>query len=195
MATTSVRVWSDFVCPWCYIGLTEFNHVREGRDVKLEVEPYLLRPDAPETGWALPAHIRAKMGAPDNPLQVRAKSLGIVLKEREHIPSSRRAHECTEVARAAGALEKFHGAVLRLYWTDGKDLHEWETLEEAAREAGMDAAAMRATVERGEMKTLVSDKLLGAQELGIQAVPTFVIANKYLVQGAQTREVFERILG
>jgi predicted DsbA family dithiol-disulfide isomerase len=188
-------VWSDFVCPWCYIGLAELNAVRKAREIEMHLEPYLLRPDAPETGWALPANIRAKMGAADNPLQVRAKALGLVLKERDHVPSSRRAHECAEVARTQGKGEAFHTAVLKLYWTEGKDLHEWDTLEEAARAAGVDGGAMRAAVETGKPAAVVKDKLEAATELGIQAVPTFVIANKYLVQGAQTRDVFERILG
>jgi predicted DsbA family dithiol-disulfide isomerase len=135
------------------------------------------------------------MGTPDNPLAQRARSLGIKLAEREWVPSSRRAHECTEFARARGALEPFHAAVLRAYWSEGRDLHEWDVLASAAGEAGIDATEMRAAVEAGTLREAVTDAVDAAHRMGIHAVPTFVIADRYAVQGAQTVDVFEQIMG
>ena len=142
----------------------------------------------------MPAHIRARMSAPDNPLKLRARQLGIELVEREWVPSSRRAHECTEHARAQGKLEPFHAAVLRAYWSEGKDLHAWDVLEDAARQAGLDPAAMRAEVEAGARRDEVDRRVAAAHELGIHAVPTFVIADRLAIQGAQPLEVFERAM-
>jgi predicted DsbA family dithiol-disulfide isomerase len=130
----------------------------------------------------------------DNPLRQRARSLGIVLAEREHVPSSRRAHECTEYARAHGKLAPFHAAVLRAYWSEGRDLHDWDVLETAAHAAGLDAAAMRVEVEAGAFAEVVSERVEAAHQLGIHAVPTFVIANRAVVQGAQTLDVFEQVM-
>jgi predicted DsbA family dithiol-disulfide isomerase len=160
----------------------------------LEWEPFELRPNAPDTGWPIPEYVRARMGAPDNPLRLRAKQLGIELIERVWIPSSRRAHECTEFARAAGKLEAFHAAVLRAYWSEGRDLHDWSVLEAAAVAAGLDPAAMRAGVDAGTFRDAVTERIAAAHELGIHAVPTFVIANRVTIQGAQTLEVFERAI-
>ena len=95
-----IRVWSDYVCPWCYVGLTEIERAIGPYDVTLQWEPFFLRPDTPETGWELPEHIRAKISSPDNPIQQRAKALGIQIKERVRVPSTRRAHPATEYARA-----------------------------------------------------------------------------------------------
>ena len=152
------------------------------------------------------------MGSPDNPLRQRARELGIQLVEREWIPSSRRAHECTEYARAEGKLEPFHAAVLHAYWSEGRDLHDWAVLEEAARKAALDPAAMRAAVEAGAWKAAVDARVAAAHELGIHAVPTFVIerlrtpfgsaarpggagaCDRFVVQGAQTLDVFERVI-
>ena len=134
------------------------------------------------------------MGRPDNPLRLRAQELGIQLVEREWIPSSRRAHECTEYAREQGKLEPFHAAVLRAYWSEGKDLHDWAVLEAAAAEAALDPAAMRAAVEAGEYRAAVDERVEAAHDVGIHAVPTFVIADKFLVQGAQTLDVFEKVM-
>ena len=157
-------------------------------------QPFELRPDAPETGWPVPDHIRARMGAPDNPLTDRARRLGITLVERAWVPSSRRAHECTEHARGEGRLEPFHAALLRAYWSEGKDIHDWDVLEAAAAEAGLDAAAMRAAVESGALKPAVDERLAAAHELGIHAVPTFVFADRFAVQGAQTLDVFDHVM-
>ena len=156
-------------------------------------EPFLLRPDAPETGWPLPAYIRARMGKPDNPLAVRARELGITLVEREHIPNSRRAHECTEFARAQDKLAPFHAGVLRAYWTEGKDIHEWDVLRAVAREAGLDDAAMQTEVEAGQWKPAVEARLREAHEIGVNAVPTFIVGERYALQGAQPGEVFEQV--
>ena len=118
--------------------------------MKLEWEPFFLRPEAPESGWELPPHIKAKMNSPANPLQARANALGITLKEREHVPNSRRAHEATEFAREQGKLDPFHASVLRRYWSEGADISKIEVLREAAVEAGLDADAMQAALDEGK---------------------------------------------
>ena len=134
------------------------------------------------------------MAAPDNPLKLRAKQLGIELVEREWIPSSRRAHECTELARAEGRLEPFHAAVLHAYWSEGRDIHEWEVLEAAAALAGLDGAAMRTAVDAGAYKQAVDERVEAARALGVDAVPTFLIDDRFVVQGAQTLDVFEQVM-
>ena len=160
----------------------------------LEWEPFELRPNAPDTGWPVPDYVKSRMGVPDHPLKLRARALGITLVERDWIPSSRRAHECTEYARAHGKLEPFHAAVLTAYWSEGKDLHEWSVLEEAARAAALDPQDLRAQVEAGAFARAVDERVEAAHELGIHAVPTFVIGERFLVQGAQTQDVFEKVL-
>ncbi len=142
----------------------------------------------------MPAYVRARMGKPDNPLTMRAHALGIQLVEREWVPSSRRAHECTEYARAHGGLEPFHAAVLKAYWSDGADIHDWAVLEAAARGSDLDSAAMRAEVEAGAFRQAVDERVAAAHELGIHAVPTFILGDRFVVQGAQTLDVFEKVM-
>ncbi len=162
--------------------------------MKLEWEPFFLRPDAPDAGWALPEHIKGKISSPDNPLQQRAKALGIQLKERAWIPSSRRAHEATEYARAQGKLPAFHASVLRRYWSEGADISDFHVLREAAVEAGLDPDALQAELESGARTKEVRERVEAAYEAGIHAVPSFVFDEKYLVQGAQDAKVFQQVL-
>ena len=148
----------------------------------------------PEEGWTLPPEMRARMASPNNPLKARARDLGLTMVERERIPSPRRAHECTEYARSQGRLEPFHAALLRAYWSDGKDIHDWGVLADAAAQAGLDANEMRSEVESGALRDAVDERVRAAHQLGIHAVPTFLIADRLIVQGAQTVDVFRRAL-
>jgi predicted DsbA family dithiol-disulfide isomerase len=148
----------------------------------------------PEDGFPLPAEIRARMASPNNPLKARARELGLTMIERERIPSPRRAHECTEYARAQDRLEPFHAALLRAYWSDGKDIHDWGVLTDAATQAGIDVDDMRSEVESGAFRDAVDERVQTAHRLGIHAVPTFLIADRLMVQGAQTLDVFRRAM-
>jgi len=114
--------------------------------------------------------------------------------EREWIPSSRRAHECTEYARAEAKLGPFHAAVLVAYWSEGKDIHDWAVLEAIATSSGLDATAMRERVSAGDFVRVVDEAVESAHEVGIHAVPTFVFGDRFVVQGAQTADVFEKVM-
>ena len=108
------------------------------------------------------------------------------------MPNSRRAHECTEYARSKGKLEPFHHSVLERYWSRGEDLHDWSVLKAAAVDAGLDADEMQREVEALGWAKATADGIASAAELGIQAVPTFLVGNQFMIQGAQDARVFRQ---
>jgi predicted DsbA family dithiol-disulfide isomerase len=75
-------------------------------------------------GQALPEHIKQHLKNPQNPLSLLAQSLGLTLVQRDIIPNTRRAHECTEYARPYGKLDAFHQGLIERYWSSGQDLHD-----------------------------------------------------------------------
>ena len=152
----------------------------------------MLRPDAPEEGWALPDRIKQSISDPNNPLTARAKALGLTIKHRDHIPNSRRAHECTEYARSQGKLEPFHHQVLERYWSHGEDLHDWAVLRAAAVSAGLNPDEMQAEVEAGKWREAMAAGVEAGAEIGINSVPTFIVGNKFAIQGAQEARVFRQ---
>jgi predicted DsbA family dithiol-disulfide isomerase len=166
--------------------------------IAVDWQPYLLRPNAPREGWALPEHIAARMNRPDNPLTARAKELGLPLKERTWVPNSRRALAANELVREQGLdkLHQFHSAVNDHYWARGEDISQWPVLEAAARDIGIDAVAMREAVDGGNFEQRVDASIAAAHALGINAVPTYVFfdGDKPVgaIQGAQEYAVFER---
>lgn len=143
----------------------------------------------------MPAYIRERIRDPDYPLRSRARELGLdLVLEREVIPSTRRAHQCAEFARSQGHLEAFHRAVLRRYWAQGEDLHDWACLRAAAHEAGLNADTMQREVEAGAWRAALEAGLAQAAEVGVHAVPTFLVGGRFVIQGAQDAAVFRHAL-
>jgi len=193
-APVKLRVWSDFVCPWCYVGLAEVEKLKQRYDVEVDWRPFFLRPETPPEGLLLPDAIRARMKDPNNPLKLRAAAAGLKMVERERIPSTRRAHEAAEFARAQGRLAPLHAALLRRYWSEGQDLWAMETLRGAAVDAGLDPDALQSALESGAYRDQVQERVDEAQALGVHAVPTFLIEDQLVIQGAQEYPAFEEAL-
>ena len=187
-----ITVWSDYVCPWCYVGLTEVEKLRQQWDFSIDWRPFLLRPETPDEGWPLPEHIRQRIADPNNPLTLRAKSMGLTIIHREHVPSSRRAHEATEYARSKGKIDAFHHGVLERYWSKQQDLHDWAVLKSAALEAGLDGDEMQRQVDAGQWKATMLEGIEAGTQLGVSAVPTFIVGNTFVIQGAQPGSVFSQ---
>lgn len=173
----------------------EVEKLRKEYDVQVDWRPYFLRPDTPPEGWSMPAALRERLKDPNNPLKRRAAAAGLQMRfERDRVPSTRRAHQAAEFARAAGKLDPFHAALLRRYWVEGQDLWAWETLRGAAVEAGLDPDELQRAVEEERYREVVEDSIREAQEMGIDAVPTFILDNRFAIQGAQDYEVFKRAM-
>jgi len=171
----------------------------DGQPVTVDWQPFLLRPEAPAEGWALPERIKAMKNRPDNPLHLRAKELGLPLVERDWVPSSRPALAANEFVREQGGLTKlhaYHSAVNARYWGKGEDLSKVDVLEAAARDAGVDPAGLREAVESGTYAQRIDDGMRAAHAMGIHAVPTYVFFDGDrpigAIQGAQEYAVFQR---
>jgi predicted DsbA family dithiol-disulfide isomerase len=172
----------------------EVEKVQREFDVRLEWKSFYLRPDTPAEGSPLPAALRARMMDPDNPLKRRAAQMGLTMSDHDVIPSTRRAHQATKWAGSLGKLDAMHEQLLRRYWTLGEDIGQWPALRAAAKDAELDPDAMQEGVESGAFQADVERDLEEAQQLGIHAVPTFVVGERHAVQGAQEADVFRRLL-
>ena len=138
--------------------------------------------------------MRARASDPNDPLKKRAAREGLVMVRREIVPSTRRAHEAAEFARARGQLSPMHASLLRRYWTDGEDLYSFDTLRRAAEEVGLDPDELERAIEAGTYRPAVEESVREAHELGIHAVPTFIFDGRLAVQGAQELPVFQRAM-
>ena len=116
---------------------------------------------------------------------------------RDIIPSTRRAHEAAEYARAKGPkskLNRMHAVLLRRYWSEGQDLYAMDTLRGAAAEVGLDPDELERAIETGAFRPTVEAYIRAAHHQGIDAVPTFIFDGRLAVQGAQELPVFRQAM-
>jgi predicted DsbA family dithiol-disulfide isomerase len=208
----SVEIFSDVVCPWCFIGKRRFDRALTtladdadfpGADVVLR--PFQLDPHAPRGPGrpALEAYAR-KFGGADRARQLVdrvtsiARTEGIEFHlERALRPNTGDAHRLLWWAlRTAGPTVQtaLNDELMTAYFTDGADLGDPEVLVERAARCGLDADAARAALLDEEGVEALAVGLRHAEELGITAVPTFVLNSRWSVPGAQQTEYFVELL-
>ena len=199
-----VDVWSDVICPWCYIGkrnleaaLAQFEHADE---VEIVWRSFELDPQAPTDSVAdLASTLAAKYGTDrDGALammdRVASVAEGVGLHYRfdlAHRSNTFDAHRVIHLARDVGGSE-LQGAVkerlLAGYFTEGADLADRPTLERLATEAGLDAGAVAALWTSDDQAEDVRSDEAMARELGISGVPFFLVEGVGGVSGAQPPE-------
>lgn len=191
-----ITVVSDFICPWCYVGLEVIDRLWQKYDFTLDWAPYFLDPTIPPEG-----RVRAPTTTPDTPksdLEKRAESEGIELRRgRTFTPHTHLALQASEFAREHGdarTVLEYHRALFKAHFTDHENLMEPDVLVRAANEVGLDGEDLRAALAEGQYKQAVDEGIDHSYAIGVSGIPTFILNDQYAVVGAQTYEVFERVM-
>lgn len=194
MSQLKLTIFSDYVCPWCYVGQGVVTTLIEEHDAEVEWRPFYLRPDTPPEGMELPDHVKTHMAQTNARLKQMANAAGLEMVFSTRIPNTRLAHEATEYAREKGKQFEFHHAVFEKFYARGENISQWEILSDAARQVGLDADEMRSEVEAGRYTDIVSGMVQEAQQIGVTGVPTYVLNDRYAIVGAQPYPVFLQAL-
>jgi predicted DsbA family dithiol-disulfide isomerase len=201
-----VEIWSDVVCPWCYIGKRRFElavaDVADEIDVEIVFHPYQLDPTA-SPGKSLPV-IEAyakKFGGPERAQQIIDHVTTVAAESGLHFRMDRAlrantllAHRLLWLAKATGHQIALKERLLQAYFIDGVDIGDPDVLVRCAGEVGLDPARASAFLDSDEGLAEVRRELQTAAELEITAVPTFVFDGKWMVPGAQDPETFAQVL-
>jgi predicted DsbA family dithiol-disulfide isomerase len=202
-----VEIWSDVVCPWCYIGKRRFEHavaeLGDETDVEVVWRSFELDPAAPPVQDA-PAveHLAQKYGmtieqaeaAQARVAQVAAdEGLDYRLGDTQR-GNSFDAHRLIHLGRVHGLQDAVKERFLRAYFTEGAPIGDRDTLARLAVEAGLDRVEVDETLATGRFGDEVRDDERRARLLGINGVPFFVIDERLGVSGAQPTEIFVRAL-
>jgi len=205
-----VEIFSDVICPWCYIGKRRFdtavaNLANKGISLDLEVEfkPFQLDPTASADGKILVAEAYAeKFGGRERAIEILNHVTAIAAKDNIEFHMDRAIRVNTMAAHrllfiAARDYDSRLQAQLieqlfKAYFTDGANIGDTEALISCATEIGMNAELTRKLLASGEGLAEVETELRLTTEIGITAVPTFVFNEQWSIQGAQEIEVFER---
>lgn len=157
--------------------------------------PYELHPEIPREGRprdeVLPSQYRARA---EEGVRRLSAEVGLSLRHHERLINSRPALKAAEYARSQGRFLPMHRALFQAYWDDGADVSDLEVLGRVAESAGVDPDAMARSVEADEFGDYLDARRAEAEDLMISGIPAHVIADRYLVMGAQPYGVFERLM-
>ena len=198
-------IFSDPVCPWCLIGKANLDRALEARgDHPFEVEwhPFQLNPDMAPGGMDRAEYLAAKFGGGARVAQMearvveaaRAAGVEIDFARVPRIPNTLDAHRLIHWAGLEGRQTPMKSALMRAYWREGRDIGDQGTLADIAGATGLDrAVAARLLASKADRDAIMA-RDAHARQRGVNAVPTFVIADQYVVSGAQPPEVWAQVM-
>jgi len=204
-----VEIWSDVICPWCYIGKRRFEQALEGYERRDEIEivfrPYQLDPTA-SPGKAMPAReaYAKKFGGFERADEIIGHVTNVAAASglEFHLDRAQRAN--TLLAHRLLWVAEEHGGpatqvdlkerLLQAYFVDAENVSDPDTLTRLASEAGLSAADISSVLDGDAGLAEVRAQLEEATDLGITAVPTFVFEGRWTVPGAQDAETFVNVL-
>lgn len=199
----NIEIWSDFACPFCYIGKRRFESALEqfpGRDsVTVIYRSFELDPSsARDVNQNVHEMLAAKYNmSPEKAREMnqglvgQAQSVGLVFHfDSLILTNTFDAHRLAHFAAKHGRMKEMTEQLLKAYFTDSKHIGDHEVLTALAVEVGLDKAAVTQVLAGDEFTAEVRSDEQEASKLNIRGVPFFVINRKYAISGAQASEVF-----
>jgi predicted DsbA family dithiol-disulfide isomerase len=197
-----VEIWSDVVCPWCYIGkrrfesaLARFAHRDEVRVVyrSFELDSHAPRHSDRTTHEVLASKYGISLqraAAMNERVTQLAAAEGLDYQlDRTRYTNTFDAHRMIHLAAAHSLQAEAHERLMRAYFTEGEDVADAETLARLLTEVGVSADEVRAALTSDAYGDGVREDLLRARGFGIDGVPFFVIDEQYGISGAQPTEL------
>ena len=176
MDTTQIRldVWSDYVCPFCYLELPALQRLQQQFGDRLEVvwRAFELRPDPKATLDPDGEYLHSTW---DRAVYPMAEQRGMRLKLPPVQPRSRLALEAAAFADSHGRFAAMHEALFRVFFEQGRDIGDIEVLCAIGQESGLDAGALRQALQDGRHTAEVLDDENLAHSLGVSGVPILVL--------------------
>ncbi|WP_071795657.1 DsbA family oxidoreductase [Natronohydrobacter thiooxidans] len=198
-------IYSDPICPWCYIGKARLDRALESRpDHPFEIRwhPFQLNPDMPPEGMSRDEYMALKFGdaqgilAAHRPVIEAAEDAGITFDfpAITRTPSTLDAHRLIHWAGLEGRQNAMVAALFRAYFREGRDIGDHDTLLDLARQSGLDAALIERLLGTDADANLIREADRMARARGISGVPFFIIDGKYAVSGAQPVQVWQNVI-
>jgi len=201
-----VDIYSDVACPWCYIGQARFERAlgqfAGAEHVEARYHPYQLDPRAPAEAEPMFDYLERRFGARGRAMAGHvigiARGEGLEMDyDRGLSVNTLNAHRLLMLADREHGPATQHALMRRLFdahFSEGKDVGDPRVLAALAGEVGMDADMVRNYLETEEGTGEVHEAIASAQRLGVNAVPTYVFDDKYIIEGAQPAELFLQAL-
>lgn len=202
-----IEIWSDVVCPFCYIGKrhleTAIADLQMDNNVEIEWKSFELNPDAtPKPGVSIYEALAESKGMPleqvhsmTSQVVERAAAVGLDFKfDQAVVANTAKSHKLLHFAKSKGLQQPLKERLLHAYFTEGADLNDDSVLAGLAQELGLDKELALAALHQEEMDNEFRMDVNEARQIGISGVPFFVFNRKYAVSGAQPIDTFKQAL-
>jgi predicted DsbA family dithiol-disulfide isomerase len=191
-----LEVFSDYVCPWCYLSTARIERLRKEHGVQVKFVHFPLHPDTPPEGKSLEALFAGRgYDIPKMQAQMRARMAaeGLPYGDRKMTYNSRLAQELGKWAESQPGGGAIHDALFRAYFVDGRNIGDPDVLVDIARKIGLPADEARTVIESRSHKAAVDADWEKSRSYGVTGVPTFVVGERG-VAGAQPYEALEELI-
>lgn len=201
----TLDIWSDPICPWCYIGKTRLGRALESRpDHPFEIRwrPFQLNPDMPAQGMARQYYLSLKFGGDQGVLDAYAPviqaaedaGLKFDLPAITRTPNTLDAHRLIHWAGLEGRQGAIVSGLFRAYFCDGRDIGSHDVLLDLAAQAGLGRDMAARLLGTDADCDMIREADRAARARGIQAVPFFMLDQQYAISGAQPTELWQSVI-
>lgn len=199
--STKLDIFSDPVCPWCYIGKARLERALEQRPDHpfiIEWHPFMLAPDMPPEGMDRREYLQAKFGPPEQvaklhvPILEACEEIGLplALEKMERNPSTLNAHRLIHWAGLEGRQHAVVSALFRANFAEGRDIGDREVLLDIAEDAGLDRAMIARLLGSDADVAEIRARDADIRARGLRGVPGFLLGRQYVLSGAQPVETW-----
>ena len=204
-AAIKLDIMSDPICPWCYIGKAHLDRALEAHPnhpFVIEWHPFLLNPDMPAEGMDRRAYLEAKFGGKDGavrayaPVVEHAEKAGLKsdFEGMQRTPNTLDAHRLIHWAGIEGKQTAAVSALFKAYFVDARDIGDPEVLADIADAIGMDASVVLRLLGTDADREDIAARDAHSRSMGVNSVPTFIVAQQHAVPGAQPPELWARVI-
>ncbi|EEE37988.1 dsba oxidoreductase [Rhodobacteraceae bacterium KLH11] len=203
--TVKLDIMSDPICPWCYIGKTHLDKALAAvpdHPFVIEWHPFQLNPDMPDAGMDRREYLERKFGGKDGAVRAYAPvvehaanaGLKIDFEGMKRTPNTLDAHRLIHWAGIEGKQNAVVDALFTAYFVDARDIGDTEVLADIADSVGMDAAVVRKLLQSDADREDIRTRDTHSRQMGVNSVPTYIVANQHAVPGAQPPDLWEKVI-
>lgn len=192
----TLEVFSDYVCPWCYLGDNRVKKLRENFDIEIKLVHFPLHPETPAEGRLLMDMFgtgQADIDAKNTRMQGLMAVEGLPYSDRSHTYNSRLAQEIGKWAETQPGGEAIHDLFFEAYFVERRNIGDPDVILDVVGKAGLDTAAAAEVLETRSFKDAVDADWALSHSYGVSGVPTFVAGGQGLV-GAQPYEALVQLV-
>lgn len=196
-----IQIISDVVCPWCFVGKRRLESAMEALNsdnFTLKLRPFQLNPDIQEDSVKLQDYLVAKFGNIEQVTEAQDRLEAVAMQEGikmdfskiEYAHNTLKAHALMQSVGTQEEKLQLNEALMAAYFEQGQNIGSPETLEKIAQEINV---SYDTSFNEPNKIEAVKQEELRVKQIGVNAVPSFIINGKYLIQGAQPMEQFIQV--